>query len=542
LAATVFSCATSERTSGFTDTPDAGPPNADAEVFGSSPDAGPKSLDRDPVSCAEAATYKTYVGCDYWPTATANAVQNVFDFAIVIANVGKETANVTVKGPSSTNQTLTVKAGQLEKVYLPWVNALKGGASSGVVKGGAFHVVSDKPVVVYQFSPLEFQAQGGPPTKDWSKCTDPATGLPASPCYSYSNDASLLLPSPAMTGTYRIMGSTGWSRHPVNPLTGKVDTTKPVNHNASSFFAVTATEDNTKVTVKLSQKGKVVSGIGVAATPGGGTLVMTLNAGDVAQVVGDPGNATDFSGSLLTADRPVQVITGVPCMDFPFDVQACDHIEETVFPAETLGKHYVVTRPTGPRSNLVGHVVRVFGNQDTTTLTYKPSRPAGCPAKIDAGVVVDCGEVNIDFEVTGDKEFGVAMFQLGGEKADPEFIPGLNQPQGDPSQSFAITVEQYRKHYVFLAPTDYKTSFVDIVAPADGKFTIDGVDTTSSAKPIAGTSWLLARIKLGAGQAGAHVIDASQPIGIQVVGYGENTSYQYPGGLNLESISQPPVK
>ena len=49
------------------------------------------------------------------------------------------------------------------------------------------------------------------------------------------------------------------------------------------------------------------------------------------------------------------------------------------------------------------------------------------------------------------------------------------------------------------------------------------------------------RIKLGPGQAGAHVLTASQPVGIQVMGYGSYTSYQYPGGLDLAQIAPPPA-
>ncbi len=40
----------------------------------------------DPTTCAEAATTKSYIGCDYWPTVTANAVWSVFDYAVVISN------------------------------------------------------------------------------------------------------------------------------------------------------------------------------------------------------------------------------------------------------------------------------------------------------------------------------------------------------------------------------------------------------------------------------------------------------------------------
>jgi hypothetical protein len=500
---------------------------------------------RDPVTCDEAAQFKTYVGCDYWPTVTDNLVAEVFDFAVAVANGGSDPASVTVTGPNGVNKKITVAPGSIGKVYLPWVAALKGSETAPITKSvlaakAAYHLVSDKPVVVYQFSPLEFRAVGGEPGKDWSACQIQGS---ATECYSYSNDASLLLPSTAMTGTYRIMGSAGWSRHPLNPITGEFDKGQPLQPLLPPYFVVTGTADGTKVTVKLTGNGTVVGGAGVTSTAGGGTLTFTLDAGDVAEVVGSPGQNNDFSGSLLTSDKPVQVITGVSCIYFPLDIQACDHVEETVFPAETLGKHYVVMRPAGPKNNAVGHVVRMFGNVDGTKLTYTPSQPAGCPAFLNAGQVSECGEVTEDFEVSGDKEFGVAMFQLGGEKADPDYVPGTPvQPQGDPSQSFAVTVEQYRKNYVFLAPTDYKTSFVDVIAPPTAIVTLDGKDVSSSLKKITGTQWLGGHIQLGEGKDGVHVLDSSEPIGIQVIGYGDNTSYQYPGGLNLSAISAAPVK
>jgi hypothetical protein len=365
--------------------------------------------------------------------------------------------------------------------------------------------------------------------------------LPA--CYSYSNDASLLLPSTAMTGAYRIMGAPGFSRHPMNPFTGEPDLSSPLQNIMAPFFTVTATQDGTNVTVKLGAKGKVVAGGGVAAKNPGDTLTLTMNAGDVAEIVSGAGRDFDFSGSLLLADKPVQVISGVPCMDFPLDVQACDHVEEVQFPAETLGKHYVVMTPSGPKDNQVGHVVRLYGNADGTTLTYKPSKPAGCPASLEAGQVADCGEVTTDFEVEGNKEFGVAMFMLGGQKTDPTYNPlSLSQPVGDPSQSYAVTVEQYRKRYIFLAPTDYTTSYVDIVSEPGSTLMLDGKDVSSSLAPIAGTGYARARIKLDAGKNGVHELTSSLPAGIQVMGYGDNTSYQYPGGLNLGQIAAVPPK
>ena len=71
----------------------------------------------------------------------------------------------------------------------------------------------------------------------------------------------------------------------------------------------------------------------------------------------------DLSGSLVRATRPVQVIAGAPCLHNPMGANACDHIEESVFPAETLRRHYVVAVPTGPHGKPVQHTVRIYGSR-----------------------------------------------------------------------------------------------------------------------------------------------------------------------------------
>lgn len=49
-------------------------------------------------------------------------------------------------------------------------------------------------------------------------------------------------------------------------------------------------------------------------------------------------------------------------------------------------------------------------------------------------------------------------------------------------RAFAVAVEQYRDRYVLLAPSDYKSNFVDIVGTANTKLTLDGKDTSSSSR------------------------------------------------------------
>jgi hypothetical protein len=506
-------------------------------VDGEVPEGG--GIIGDPQTCDEAAAAKAYVGCDFWPTVVANNVWSIFDYAVVVANAGETEADIQVTGNGVT-KSAKVAAHSLTKIYLPWNPSLKGpdadncGAAaplSGTIRAnkGAYHLVSSRPVTVYQFNALEYKGAGGEAGKSWSSCpgnTTCASTLSKNGCFSFSNDASLLLPSTAMTGNYRVTGIHGWTAK--NPLAGDQDV-------LGAYFTITATRDATNVTVKVGPKGNVLAGGGIAATGAGGTITFSMNAGDAIELVGSPKTASDLSGSLVTANNPVQVIAGVPCIQQPLGVQACDHIEESVFPAETLGKDYIVTVPTSPLGNVVGHVVRIYGNRDGTKLTYAPKTPSGAPTTINAGDVVELPVVNFDFRITGDNEFGVGSFMLGGQQVDA--VGGT----GDPSMSLSTAIEQYRKKYIFLAPSDYDVSYVDIIMPDGAAVTLDGAGVPAP-KAIGTTGFGVSRVKLGAGKSGAHDLTATKPVGIQVMGYGLYTSYQYPGGLDLKSIAPPPVK
>jgi len=497
-----------------------------------------------PTTCDQAAMTRSYIGCDYWPTVTTNPVWSIFDFTVVVANAQSVAASVTVTGPYNTNQMLEVAPGALAKVYLPWVPALKGPdcdecgsvpiiSESITALASAYHVVSSVPVTVYQFNALEYKGAGGPTGKDWSQC--PGTtklcteledaGVPAfySGCYSYTNDASLLIPSTAMTGNYRVAG-----QHAQEMIEG-------------SYFAITAISDSTTVTVTLSATGSVVGGGTVQATPAGGVLNLVMNSGDVIEVMSDMlSSSSDLSGSLVHASQPVQVIAGVQCSEEPAGYAACDHLESSMLPAETLGSDYVVSPPTSPGGAVVGHVVRFYGNVDGTTLTYSPAQPAGCPSALDAGQVATCGSVvNASFEVTGNHEFAVMSFQLGGDLLN--MLTGSNSPDGDPSMSPMVATEEYLQSYIFLAPTDYDSSYMDVVGPPGAQLRLDNELVTTTSTPING-SWSITRVPLVKGGGGTHVLSATAAVGVQVMGYGAYTSYQYPAGLDLTEISAPPLK
>lgn len=530
---------------------DDGAATDDANPFPPPPTGDGGVSTHDPATCAEAATSKSYIGCDYWPTVTGNAVWNVFDYAVVISNPGMSTANVTVSGGAlGQDKTATVAPGQLVKIGLPWVTSLKGpdantqGGTSGMTNSvfatkGAYHLVSDVPVLVYQFNALEYKPGTGNNLSGvaWSTC--PANGIP---CLSYSNDASLLLPSTAMAKNYVVTGIPGDDTKQTVINT----TIKPSN---SSYAVVTATADATTVTVQLSKTADIIASVDNkitavaqnAAAPA--KVIYTLNAGDVIELLGVKGAAHDFTGSIIQATNPVQLMVGTSCTTNPMNEislvgskYSCDHVEETVLPVETWGKTYGVTAPTGPDAKSPGHTVRIYGGVTAASLTFSPAVP-GAPTSIAPGQVA-VFDTAVDFMVTGDHEFAVSSEQKSAQLVDTA-NPDQAAWRGDPSLSFLSAVEQYRDKYLFLAPTDYDVNFVDIVVPTGVTLTLDGVVVTQAPTAL-GAGYGALHLPLSAGMSGAHTLTGTAPFGIQVLGYGAQTSYQYPGGLDLKVISAPP--
>ncbi len=509
-----------------------------------------------PTTCADAATNRTYVGCEFWPTVTYNPVYSDFDFAVVLANGGTTDAQVNVTGPSGFTKTATVPAGGLTSIILPWVMDLKGPEFSRVntsggrvstsvrVNAGAYHVTSSVPVTAWQFNTLEYEK----PLAGISSC---GTSFNTMNCFSTSNDASLLLPSTAMTGTYRVI-----TRSAINGgAAGPSFTSDP------GGFAVTATQDNTTVALQFPKTcgaatfnppmlgGCIAAGTDVMAANGGDVVMYTLNTGDVVEFLGEPAAGdslehADPSGTLINANQPVQVISMNPITNIPDSAVNADHIEEIVLPAEVIGNKYIVAPPTSPDGTVRGgHMVRIYGNVDATTFTYPSGQPTGAPTTLDAGAFVELGPLTDAFEIDGSQPFVVGSFMVGGSLQAP---PGSACPDypcpGDPAMTIEVTPQQFRESYTFLAPADFDTNFADVLVPDGATATLDGA-ALGAPQEVGMSGWGIVRAKLDSANGGVHQLSTTDArgVGLQVMGFGHATSYEYPGGLNLHLISKPPV-
>jgi hypothetical protein len=511
--------------------------------FGGSGGGGP--VGGVPQTCAEAVEQQSYIGCEYWPTVTSNAgVYDGFEFAIVVANPTNSSADVTVDRGGATAGTATLPPGGIQTITLPWVTQLKGddlaGDGSGIVSAlvpdGAYRVVSSVPITVYEFNALEFQLTPAP-----VDCPE----LGAEPgCYSFTNDASLLLPTTALRGDYYVLS-------------------RPTLHlgnfgtwiNLPGFVAVTATADGTTVTVETTSH--VRAGAGVGALSPGGTATYNLDAGDVVMLmsgtppaadtplpgqpcVDDPvsfvrkcptGPDYDLTGSHITADKPISVLGGHDCTFVPYSEFACDHIEESMFPVEALGQDILISAPQAVASIGVSSTpdymfVRVLSATDGNDITFTPS--VNPPVTLDAGEWIEIGPVNQDFRVQAENKILVGQYMVG------ENFSGTSAGAGDPDLSVGIPVEQYRVAYSFLAPSTYTHNFVNVITTTGTAVRIDGTQIPlSEFSEISGTGYSVARHLI---QGGFHTMDGDNNFGITVYGYGSYTSYTYPGGLNLETV------
>jgi hypothetical protein len=206
-----------------------------------------------------------------------------------------------------------------------------------------------------------------------------------------------------------------------------------------------------------------------------------------------------------------------------------------MFPLETLGTRYLVSVPMPPNGAFSAdssHTLRIMAAREKTTVTFDP--PISDPVDLDPkDAPLELRYVRESVHITATAPLIVAHYLHGTDaNADPSV-------SGDPGQSLAVPVEQFRDQYVFLAPENYAQNFVDVFAEVGAEITLDGQLVPAGAfTPIGQSGYAVARVELT--PTSVHKATSSSRFGISVYGYGDWTSYIYPGGLNLGTITYKP--
>jgi len=525
--------------------------------------------------CAQAALGRSYSGCEYFAVDLPNvdvsgggieASPANAQYAVVVSNAdGDSSANVEAwTGLGADDERL------LSQRVPPHATAklLLGPANPPAFSGTtarAFRVVSDRPVTAYQFNPLNNTSE------------------------SFSNDASLLLPTTALGPDY--VAVTG------DAILGSASPYEPAPVNWGAFVAVVGvSETATRVTVEPSAP--IADG---GELPGGlGPYEVVLERYQVLVLESDAGSDPDpaegngnLSGTRITADRPVAAFSGNLATIVPTgpDGTCCaDHLEEQLFPLASWGRSFVaprswVRRPSDPEADYY----RVTAGDEPVTLSWIPAAPAGAPASLaefesalfrstaDFGVSGTARFLLTKFLTSSDQVSGEAPCDPAGDASECPLQPALCaqagsegvclaactpgpaedveaacgfaavcddwyagggwcQPLSDPAMIGVPPIEQYRSRYFFLTPDDYARDYVDVVAPAGASVSIDGtaLEGFTPVGDVAGTEWLVARSELALD--GTHVVEADRPVALLVYGWDRYVSYGYPAGLDLVEI------
>ncbi|MBI5498656.1 MAG: IgGFc-binding protein [Deltaproteobacteria bacterium] len=459
-------------------------------------------------ACAPQYLGATYMGCDYYPTISGNDVISDFEFAVAISNTTSNRATVTIDWGALTEPLVfDVLPGAVVTQTLPWVEKLKGcwGGQATLCPDrawpvptlapkGSYHLRTTQPVTVYQFSPLDYHQTEG-----------------RDEIFSYTNDASLLFPVNAMGTEYFVAA---W---PVMPSPGGIETGSP------SEMAITAVADGTHVTI--TSRAEADGGPLAPALEIGLPVEATLQQGDVLAYFSYTG---DFTGTRVESDKPVQVIGGHYCTYIPFGTGYCDHLEESMIPLSSLSTRYAVSPPavTSMPDGKIRYV-RIIATADDTTVSYDPPQAAATHL-VRAGDFIELPATTATFVVDANKKIVVAQYMEGQDAGG-----GM----GDPAMALAVPIDQFRLSYLFHAPTNYEVNYVEVFGAVDAEIVLDG-DPIGALAGIGDSGIGHRRIVLDDGPRadGNHEIQADQEFGISVYGYGQYTSYWYPGGLDLDQI------
>ena len=427
----------------------------------------------------------------------------------------------------TTSRGLSIAPRKLGIIMLPHDKNISGQG----LKWDSFHVKTDLPVTIYQFSPIDnsgknpFEESGM--SADYNALSCSIWGSVFCGC-SYSNDASLLIPTPSVYTDYVVSAHTSGS--------------------VTYATVIGLSNEDTVITVKPTAAVTNSNGIPAIAADSEGTI--TLKKGQVAQIE----VAGDLSGSRIYCDakksdcHPFAVFSGVDCANIPKGYGYCDHIEQQLFSVQTWGKKYILVKSQARGEEW--DLVRIYASEDGTKLTFKPATPEKISVPSgwksftvnDVKTELNAGEYSEFYfkgtlEVEADKQIMVAQYLAGADMLSATCQSNhTDECVGVPAMMLIPPSEQFRKEYLFLTPGSYVSNYATIVMTTGESPVLDGSAVTDI-HAIEGTNFSYAIVDLGSAFKNHTLICSENPCGLFVYGWEQDVSYAYPGGLNFEKLS-----
>ncbi len=414
------------------------------------------------------------LGTDFW-VAFFSVINNGLGLSLYISSPVGATGTVTIPGFSITND-FSVEAGVVTNISIPssimmsyydWIEA----------KG--IHVTASQPVSVYGMVFSHFTSSS-------------FTGYP----------------TPLLGSNYCIL-----SRPSLDDW--------PLDGDTHSQFAIVATADNTTVSIAPS----ATANLNWYPEP---YEVTNLMQGETYQVA-----STDYTGDVtgtwIHSDKPVAVFAGANLAYVPnADSYSGNPLVQEQMPVDTWGTQ-VLALSYAARTNGASYRVLAAAN-DTIVFTN--------------GVVAGTNQAAhfLDLMIDGPVEFRgshpiqVAQFANGFTIDAPDTREGdpcgiLLPPAGRYLQTNTVATLPLQWNFV-----GFHTNWLNIIAPqsALSNTMVDGstVDAAEFA-PIGTSGYYGTQLLLtnDVSEASSHTVISSQPVWVQIYGFGEMDAYSYFGGL-----------
>ena len=455
--------------------------------------------------CEINAKVASFLGCDYFSVDFDNIEEGTEAAHAVVISNPSDTLTAEIEIRRGTGEELQIAEWDLEippgelgifRFDGAYVDQLTGEAlintryvNGTIIGDQSFRVRTSIPTTVHQFNPLV-------------------------DVNVYTNDASLLLPANAVGREYLAMS---W-RH------------RTLGNDISGFVSVIATSDEpTRVTIvpttEVREGLNRIDGSEVDSIAAGEEFQITLQTGEFVYLHTSGPAGADLTGTWIEADQPVAVFSGHECANVPTeDINACDHIEQQMFPVDAWGRRYFVSS-FSPRAEGDAQVFRILAAENDTIVTTNPPQFGVDGLPLAFGEYVEF-ITDADFEVTASAPVLVGQYMMGSDSEGGAEI-------GDPAFTLAVPVEQWRNDYIVLTPPAYdQGDFLNVMAASGVEILLDGTPVDSDLfEAIGDTGYMAARVPV---DDGVHRLNASEPFGVIAYGYDEDVSYAYPGGMDLE--------
>ena len=289
---------------------------------------------------------------------------------------------------------------------------------------------------------------------------------------------------------------------------------KPNDYGRAEFVVV-ATEDSTHLRVNLTAN--ALDDIAL------GSYSYILNAGQVIQFRGSTTDYGDLTGSVITADKNVSVLSGHFCAYIPTTASSCDQVFDHHLPIDSWGTRFVARTVEADYADRV----RIMPRYDNTDIFINGSYAATA----NAGTIYET-TVSVTNPTAYIETCGPALVYLFMSSMGPSTL-------SDPSMMPILPVEQMAQDITFCTYHTYgcHTHYINIVTiTAEVPYLrLDGSSIASSFQVCSGnTRYSTAQVQLDEGVHRLYTLGTRGFFGY-ACSKGNHESYAYSIGSKLIS-------